>query len=72
LNGISRTKPGWLHSWQHSTIERRVGFLERIIGNPAVETGFQRRLFWFKVFVLVAITAALGLLWLPEAMRWAG
>jgi STE24 endopeptidase len=72
LNGISRSKPGWLHSWQHSTIERRVGFLERMMGDSAIEERFQRRLFRFKIVVLIAIIAALGFLWLPEVLHLAG
>ena len=35
LNGISRSKPGWLNSWQHSTIARRVEFLQHILVDPA-------------------------------------
>ena len=30
LNGISRNKPSWLQSWQHSTIGRRIEFLQQI------------------------------------------
>ena len=43
LNGISRSKPGWLQSWQHSTIARRVEFLQHMLGNPSLEPRFQRR-----------------------------
>jgi Zn-dependent protease with chaperone function len=42
LNGISRDRPGWLQSWQHSTIARRVEFLQRIVEDPALERRFQR------------------------------
>ena len=41
-NGISRRRPGWLQSWQHSTIARRVEFLERLLADPALEARFQR------------------------------
>jgi Zn-dependent protease with chaperone function len=41
-NGISRSKPGWLQSWQHSTIARRVGFLQQILVDPVAEPRFQR------------------------------
>ena len=34
LNGISRDRPGWLQSWQHSTIARRVEFLQQHAGRP--------------------------------------
>jgi hypothetical protein len=43
LNGISRDKPGWLSSWQHSTIARRVEFLQQVCSDPEVELRFQRR-----------------------------
>jgi len=72
LNGISRTRPGWLHSWQHSTIERRVRFLERIIADPPLEARFQQRVFWFKLVVLVLLAAALVSLWWPDLARRLG
>jgi STE24 endopeptidase len=37
LNGICRERPGWLASWQHSTIAKRVRFLERLSTDPRVE-----------------------------------
>src|SRR5262249_6595027 len=43
LNGISRDRPGWLQSWQHSTIARRVEFLQRLLLDPSLERRFQRR-----------------------------
>jgi Zn-dependent protease with chaperone function len=43
VNGISRDRPGFLHSWQHSTIARRVEFLQRVLRDPSVEARFQRR-----------------------------
>lgn len=43
VNGISRDHPGFLASWQHSTIGRRVDFLERVLVDPVVEARFQRR-----------------------------
>lgn len=43
LNGISRDRPGWLQSWQHSTIARRVDFLQSLLEDPTREHRFQRR-----------------------------
>jgi STE24 endopeptidase len=63
LNGISRDRPGWLMSWQHSTIARRVAFLERMHADPAVEPRFQRRVGlvkWGLILGLAALLAALG------------
>jgi Zn-dependent protease with chaperone function len=57
LNGIHRENPGWLSSWQHSTIARRVAFLEKMHADPAVETHFQRRLGWVKWGVVFGLTA---------------
>ncbi len=62
LNGISRDKPGWLWSWQHGTIGQRVGFLEKLQNDAAVEMTFQRRLFllkWGVVFLMVFASAGI-------------
>jgi Zn-dependent protease with chaperone function len=61
LNGISRDRPGWLSSWQHSTIARRVEFLQNMCVDPALEPRFQRRvrfIKWSMVFTLVSVIAA--------------
>ncbi|HMF18671.1 MAG TPA: M48 family metallopeptidase [Gemmataceae bacterium] len=58
MNGLHRERPGWLSSWQHSTIARRVAFLEKAHADPAVETHFQRRIRlvkWGVVFCLTAV-----------------
>ena len=44
LNGISRDHPGWLQSWQHSTIALRVVVLETMHADPAIAPLFQRRI----------------------------
>lgn len=68
LNGMSRERPGWLQSWQHSTIARRVDFLERILSDPSIEPRFQRTVFLTKfallsglIVVLVALARTQGL-----------
>jgi STE24 endopeptidase len=63
LNGISRERPGWLSSWQHSTIAKRVRFLERLIADPHEETKltFSVRLIQVGILlglVLVVLCAA--------------
>jgi STE24 endopeptidase len=63
LNGISRDRPGWLQSWQHSTIARRVEFLQRMLGDPALEPRFQFRVAmvkWCLLLSLAAVLLALG------------
>jgi Zn-dependent protease with chaperone function len=59
LNGIHRERPGWLSSWQHSTIARRVEFVARMHADPAVETLFQRRVGLVKWGVVLALGAIL-------------
>lgn len=62
LNGIPREKPGWLQSWQHSTIARRVDFLQHVLAQPALEARFQRRVRWIKTALLAALLGSLLLL----------
>jgi Zn-dependent protease with chaperone function len=69
LNGISRDRPGWLQSWQHSTIARRVEFLQRLQADPSLELRFQRRVNavkWLSLIVLAGILVTLG-----ETLGWA-
>jgi STE24 endopeptidase len=62
VNGISRDRPGFLQSWQHSTIARRVQFLQKMVVDPSVEPQFQRRVAlvkWGLFLILgVLLTAA--------------
>lgn len=62
LNGISRDRPGWLQSWQHSTIARRVGFLHRMLADPTLESRFQRAVRLMKWSLLVGLGACLAVL----------
>ena len=53
----------WLRSWQHSTMARRVTFLQSLIGDPRRERHFQIRvtfLRWGLLVVLAAAVVALG------------
>jgi Zn-dependent protease with chaperone function len=66
LNGISRDKPGWLQSWQHSTIARRVDFLQRVMADPTLEPRFQQRVTlvkWLSMVVLGGVLFVLGQAW---------
>jgi hypothetical protein len=58
LNGISRDKPGYLQSWQHSTVARRVEFLRNMLRDPQAEPRFQRRV----LLVKCGLFAVLGLI----------
>jgi Zn-dependent protease with chaperone function len=63
VNGINRERPGFLQSWQHSTIARRVAFLDRVLIDQAVEARFQRRLWLLKWALLLSLAAAAAALW---------
>ncbi|MCS6978254.1 MAG: M48 family metallopeptidase [Gemmatales bacterium] len=58
LNGIQRDKP----SWRHSSIARRVAFLESLLWQPALEPQFQRRLFLTKLGLVTALSVAVVVL----------
>jgi STE24 endopeptidase len=60
VNGISRDRPGLLQSWQHSTIARRVAFLQQMIADPGIEPVFQRRVALVKwgLFVVLGVLLA--------------
>jgi STE24 endopeptidase len=73
LNGIDREKPGWLSSWQHSTIARRVDFLQRMSDDPSLEQRFQRRvgiLKWGVVLLLAGVLSGTLTIIKPEQV-WA-
>jgi Zn-dependent protease with chaperone function len=62
LNGISRHRPGILQSWQHSTIARRVDFLQRVQTDPSIEPRFQRTVKLVKWGVVLVLAVALAVL----------
>lgn len=62
LNGISRDRPGFFQSWQHSTIARRVEFLQRMLKDPSLEKKFQRRVGLVKWALLVGLGIGLAVL----------
>jgi Zn-dependent protease with chaperone function len=59
VNGISRGKPGWLQSWLHSTIARRVAFLEQVIADRSLAVRFQRRVALVKWGLIAGLAAVL-------------
>jgi len=70
LNGISRHRPGWLQSWQHSTIAHRVEFLQGVRKDPSIEPRFQRRVRFVKWSVVLALGAALLMFYFGQAGKW--
>jgi hypothetical protein len=62
LNEISRSRPGWFQSWQHSTIANRVDFLQRVLADPTVEPRFQHRVALVKWGLALCLGALLGIL----------
>jgi STE24 endopeptidase len=69
LNGIPRERPGWLHSWQHSTIARRVDFLQRMRSDPTLEPRFQRTVRVVKWGVLLGLGACLAFFYWRSGMH---
>ncbi|MFN4262022.1 MAG: hypothetical protein ACK4RK_22330, partial [Gemmataceae bacterium] len=69
LNGISRTRPGWLQSWQHSTIAKRVEFLRQMLDDPTLEPRFQRTVGRVKWTLLAGLSLILALV---VTQGWAG
>lgn len=66
LNGMSRDRPGWMQSWQHSTIALRVEFLESLLEKPDREFYFQRRVGAFKwalILGMMGLFLFLGSVW---------
>jgi Zn-dependent protease with chaperone function len=59
VNGISRDRPGFLQSWQHGSIARRVTFLYGLLKDPAAERRFQRRVAYLKWGLIATLGAAL-------------
>jgi Zn-dependent protease with chaperone function len=70
LNGISRDRPGWLSSWQHSTIARRVEFLRRLDAEPGLGPRFQRRVGLLKWGMIFSLCVFLWAAWAAHD-RWA-
>jgi Zn-dependent protease with chaperone function len=70
LNGMSRERPGWLSSWLHSTIARRVDFLQQLAANPEAERHFQRAVRRVKWGLFLGLGAVLAVLVL--GLAWAG
>jgi Zn-dependent protease with chaperone function len=62
VNGISRDRPGFLQSWQHGSIARRVAFLYGLLNDSRMERRFQRRLALMKWGLVVALGAVLAAL----------
>jgi STE24 endopeptidase len=66
--GAVRALFKWLRSWLHSTMSRRVAFLQSIIDDPRRERRFQVRVTALRWGLLAALTAALVAL--GEAVGW--
>jgi hypothetical protein len=67
VNGISRDRPGFLQSWQHSTIGRRVEFLRRVRHDLRVERRFQQRIALVKWLLLLVLGGVVAVLLVREA-----
>ncbi len=67
VNGISRDRPGFLQSWQHASIGRRIEFLQQMLLDPGAEKRFQRRVFLFKAVLLLILGGAVALILFHES-----
>jgi STE24 endopeptidase len=66
VNGISRDRPGFLQSWQHASIGRRIEFLQRVLLDPGVERRFQRRVFLFKTLLLLVLCGTVAFIFVHD------
>jgi STE24 endopeptidase len=72
VNGISRDRPGFLQSWQHASIGRRIEFLQQIQSDPSVERRFQRRVFLFKSLLLLLLGVVVAFIFFHEPQMLSG
>jgi Zn-dependent protease with chaperone function len=57
-NGIApRERAGLMQEWLHSSVDRRIGFLERLIKEPSAEPRFQREVWLLRWGLIVGLTA---------------
>lgn len=70
VNGIDRDQPGFLQSWQHSTIARRVSILRQVLLEPEIEGQFQRRLLIVKIGLLTVTSLLLATLLLLHGWQF--
>lgn len=62
LSWIFRLLTGWLHTWQHSTIQKRIAFLQRVAQDRTIEERFQRRLWRLRWAIVIGLLGILGAL----------
>jgi STE24 endopeptidase len=67
LNGICRSRPGWMQSWRHSTIARRVEFLHELRFDPRADATFQRKVGRVKWALVAGLALILMVL---AAIQW--
>jgi hypothetical protein len=69
VNGINRARPGFLQSWQHSTIAKRVAFLDGVIVDRRAEARFQKRLWRTKCGLMLTLGLALAAMVVAQVWR---
>ena len=67
LNGLSRSRPGWLASWRHGTIAERVACLREVEANPTRAVHYQHGISLVKWGLLIGL-GCLVLLVGPERL----
>lgn len=66
VNGINRDRPGFLQSWQHGSIGRRIEFLQRVLLDLDIERRFQRRVFVFKTLLLLVLGGSVAFIFIHD------
>lgn len=59
LHAIFKLLTGWLHTWQHSTIPKRIAFLESIARDQSIERRFQARLWLWKLTIMLGLIGSI-------------
>ena len=59
FNWIFRLLTGWLHTWQHSTIQKRIAFLQRVMFDRSIERRFQYRLWYLRWAIIIGLLGTL-------------
>jgi STE24 endopeptidase len=62
---LLRMLPAWVQTWQHSTFERRIAFLQAMLNDPTLEPRFQQRIGrvkWGVILVLVCLFGVIKML----------
>jgi STE24 endopeptidase len=60
LHWCFRLMTGWLDTWLHSSIGKRIAFLQRMAKDPEIERRFQFRVLALKWFIVLSLSGAIA------------